>query len=67
MPDVPPHLLGRYATPAFHFGDHVVCALRGEVEIVGLSCGPIPWPVGRVPPRGRQRFLVLYDGLLQAV
>lgn len=29
--------------------------------------GRIPWPMGKLPPRGRQRFLILYDGLIDAV
>jgi hypothetical protein len=41
MPDTPPHLPGSYTTPLFRLGDLVVCALRGEVEIVGLSASPI--------------------------
>ena len=53
MPTIPPLLLGSYATPAIRIDQRVVCALRGEVEIVGLSAGPIPWPIGRVLPRGR--------------
>jgi hypothetical protein len=67
MPDTPPRLLGNYATPAFQIGQRVECALRGEVEVVGLSAGPIPWPIGRVPPRGRQRFLIVFADLAEAV
>jgi hypothetical protein len=40
MPTTPPRLLGSYATPAtpaYRTGQRVVCALRGEVEVVGLS------------------------------
>jgi hypothetical protein len=47
--NAPPRLLGTYTTPAFRIGQRVACALRGEVEIVGLSAGLIPWPIGRVP------------------
>ena len=57
-------MFGPYTTPDFAYGDVVVCARRGEVEIVGLSSGPIPWPVGKV---GRHRFLILYAGLAEAV
>jgi hypothetical protein len=57
-------LFGPYATPAFSYGDTVECAIRGEVEIVGLTDAPIPWPVGKL---GRQRFLVLYADLAEAV
>jgi hypothetical protein len=45
----------------------VVCAAHGEVEIVGLSAAPIPWPIGRTPPRGRPRFLIVYADLVEAV
>jgi hypothetical protein len=67
MPATPPRLLGSYATPPLQIGDRVVCALRGEVEVVGLSSGPIPWPIGRTLPRGRQRFLIVCDGLAEAI
>ena len=54
MPETPPRLLGTYTTPLYRRGDLVVCALHGEVEVVGLSAGPIPWPIGR-PPRAAGR------------
>jgi len=57
-------LLGAYATPAFHYGDVVMCELRGEVTPVGPHDAPIPWPVGK---RGRHRALALYAGLADAV
>src|SRR5262245_2847386 len=59
-------LLGAYATPAFHYGDVVMCELRGEVTIVGLRDTPIPWPVGKKTGR-RGRALALYAGLADAV
>jgi hypothetical protein len=59
-------LLGTYSTPAFRYGDVVVCELYGEVTLVGLRDAPIPWPVGK--KRGRRvRSLVLYAGLAEAV
>src|SRR5689334_9468547 len=67
MADKPPVLLGSYSTPAFRLGDRVHCLLRGEVEIVCLSSGSIPWPVGRNLPRGRQRFLIVYGDLAEAI
>jgi len=62
-------LLGSYATPLFRYGQVVTCAIRGDAQIVGLSQGLIPWPIGKKPhgkkphgkkPHGknkRQRFL----------
>src|ERR1041384_554995 len=57
-------LLGTYHTPRFQYGQVVMDDIRGWVRIVGLSDAPIPWPVGK---RGRQRFLIVYRGLAQAV
>ena len=50
MPDADRHrlLFGPYRTPVFKYGDVVICESRGQVEIVGLSGGRIPWPVGSV-------------------
>jgi hypothetical protein len=42
----PPKLLGKYKTPRFKLGAVVNCARRGDLRIVGLSAGPIPWPLG---------------------
>src|SRR5262245_34697134 len=63
----PPKLLGSYSTPPFSYGEVVACARRGDVRIVGVSSGPIPWPVGQRLPKGRGRALVLYAGLAEAV
>jgi hypothetical protein len=49
-------LFGAYRTPVFKYGDVVICEARGQVEIVGLSGGRIPWPVGK---RGSAKALVL--------
>lgn len=57
-------LFGPYSHPAFGYGDEVQCQVRGAVEVVGLTDAPIPWPVGK---RGRQRFIVVYHGLADAV
>jgi hypothetical protein len=57
-------LLGTYRTPRFRYGQTVRCEVRGEVVIVGLLDGPIPWPVGK---RGRGKSLVVYRGLARAV
>jgi hypothetical protein len=57
-------LFGPYRTPRFRYGRTVLCEVRGEVIIVGLSDGPIPWPVGK---KGRAKGLVVYQGLAKAV
>jgi len=57
-------LIGRYATPRFRYGKFVMCEMRGEVEIVGLTDAPIPWPIGK---RGRHKAIVLYGALVKAV
>jgi len=65
MPDERHTLLfGPYQTPRFRYGSRVMCELRGQVELVGLREGPIPWPVGR---RDGRRALVLYGALARAV
>jgi hypothetical protein len=59
------HLLfGPYRTPIFHYGDTVICEMRGEVEIVGLSSGRIPWLIGK---RNKRWALVLCGALADAV
>src|SRR5436305_1042875 len=57
-------LLGTYATPRFRYGERVVCQMRGEVEIVGLTDAPIPWLIGK---RGSIRAIVLYGVLVKAI
>ena len=57
-------LFGPYTRPPFAYGDDATCEVRGEVEIVELSNGLIPWPVGK---RGRGKGLVVYAGLADAV
>jgi len=49
MPRVDRHQLrfGPYRTPRFKYGARVECEVRGEVTIIGLSDGPIPWLVGK--------------------
>ena len=48
----------------FTYGAVVACEMRGQVELVGPSCGPIPWPIGR---RDGRRAIALYGGLADAV
>jgi hypothetical protein len=59
-----PSSLGSYTTPAFSYCGRVVCAIRGEVQIVGVREAPIPWPIGK---QGRHRFLIVYGDLAEAV
>jgi hypothetical protein len=57
-------LFGPYQTPRFRYGKKVLCEVRGEVVIAGLSEGPILWPLGK---KGRATALVVYRGLSRAV
>jgi len=54
----------RYVTPVYFVGARVTCQVRGVVEIVGLSDGPYPWPVGRLDWKLE---LIVYKGLAKAV
>jgi hypothetical protein len=58
-------LVGTYRTPRFKYGATVTCAIRGEVQIVGLSNGRIPWP--KSPAGKRARAIILYGQLAEAV
>lgn len=53
-----------YKTPKFRYGAVVFDEVRGEVEIVGLSDAPIPWPIGK---RKQGKSLVVYQDLAKAV
>src|SRR4051812_43075632 len=57
-------LFGPYATPVAPRRAVVPCEVRGEVVVVGLTDGRIPWPVGK---RGRAKALVVFGGLARAV
>jgi hypothetical protein len=54
--------IGSYQTPKFRSGDAVLCEVRGEVVMTGLSAAPIPWPIAK-RPGGRARALVALAGL----
>jgi len=60
----PAKLLGRYRTPRFKYGNVVSDTVRGDVEIVGLSDGRIPWPIGK---RNRGKSLVVFGDLERAI
>ena len=55
---------GPYRTPRFRYGSVVMDEARGEVVIVGVTAGKIPWPIGK---RGRAKSPVLYSDLAKAV
>jgi len=55
---------GPYQPPRFRLGQIVMCEARGQVRIVKVSNGRIPWPIGQ---RGRAQSLVLYRSLVKAV
>lgn len=57
---------GHYETPPVEVGQRVKCAVRGEVVVVGLSNGRIPWPIA-YKPGNANRMLVVYSGLTLAV
>jgi hypothetical protein len=59
-----PLLSGQYVTPPVVKGCRVVCGVRGVVRLVGLSSGPIPWPIGE---KDGERSLVVYKGLASAL
>ena len=55
---------GPYKTPKFKYGQVVICDVRGEVEIVGLTDAKIPWPIGK---RGHTKTFIVFAGLADAV
>src|SRR5688500_15602462 len=56
-----------YLTPPFRPGARVRCEVRGQVEMVAQSDGPIAWPLGR-PVRGKPVLaFVVYGDLARAV
>jgi hypothetical protein len=58
-------LLGKYRTPRSRIGRTVLCEVRGEMVITGITDAPIPWPIGK---HGAGRHsLIVYKGLAKAV
>ena len=57
-------IAGPYQTPKFEFGDIVFDERRGEVEMVAITDGLIPWPIGK---RNSRRAIILFDVLADAV
>lgn len=59
-------LFGPYQTPQVRFVSHLVCKARGRSEVVGLSTGRIPWPLGRVAG-GKSTHPIVYGELERAL
>src|SRR4029079_8385482 len=57
-------LAGPYRAPRWRYGLVVMDEARGEVTVVGMSAGRIPWPVGQ---RGRTKAPLLAADLARAV
>ncbi len=57
---------GPYKTPRFKIGATVTCKIRGDVEIVRMSDGRIPWPLGKRKGERGVTF-VIYRGLAKAL
>lgn len=55
---------GTYRTPRFRYGTVVMCEVRGEVTIVGLTNSRIPWPIGK---RVRAKSHAVFGGLASAI
>jgi hypothetical protein len=55
---------GPYVTPVVAVGVVVECEVRGMVKIVGLSKGPIRWPIGE---RDERAELVVFKALARAI
>lgn len=53
-----------YSTPKFRYGEVVIDEVRGEVVIVGLTDGLIPWPIGK---KGRAKTFIVYRDLAKAI
>lgn len=59
---------GPYRTPRFRYGAKVQDEVRGEVKIVGMTDGRIPWPLAhRTGTPSRIRTLVIYGALAKAL
>jgi hypothetical protein len=56
--------VSQYKTPKFRYGAIVFDEVRGDVEIVGLSDAPIPWPIGK---KRNAKSLVVFKDLVRAI
>ncbi|HEY1377194.1 MAG TPA: hypothetical protein VGF55_10395 [Gemmataceae bacterium] len=57
-------LFGPRRAPRWRYGRVVMDEVRGEVTVVGMTAGRIPWPVGK---RGRAKAPVVAAGLARAL
>ena len=57
-------LLGKYRTPRVRVGAVVPCEVRGDIQVVGFTGGPIPWPLGKTT---RRLAIVVYGALAVAI
>ncbi|HEY1380130.1 MAG TPA: hypothetical protein VGF55_25225 [Gemmataceae bacterium] len=57
-------LFGPYRAPRWRYGRVVMDEVRGEVTVVGMTAGRIPWPVGK---RGRAKAPVVATSLARAL
>src|SRR3954471_13508651 len=55
---------GPYVTPVIATGVVVECEVRGLVTVIGVSNGPMVWPVGE---RDGERQLVVFKSLARAL
>ncbi len=55
---------GPYRAPRWRYGRVVMDEVRGEVTVIGMTAGRIPWPVGK---RGRAKAPVVAGGLVRAL
>lgn len=58
-------LLGKYRTPRFRIDQRVLCQVRGEMIVTGITGAPIPWPIGK--HGAGQHSLIVYKDLAKAV
>jgi hypothetical protein len=61
---VPALRFGPYITPVTVPGSIVECEVRGLVTVVGVSDGPIRWPIGE---QGGHQQLIVFKALARAV
>jgi RNA polymerase sigma-70 factor, ECF subfamily len=58
-------LLDKYRTSCFRIGGTVVCEVRGQVVITGMTDALIPWPIAK---GGRRRHsLIVYKDLVETL
>jgi len=48
-------------------GQRVLCQVRGEMIVRGMTGAPIPWPLGSPKGHGGQHSLIVYKDLAKAI